>query len=229
MTAYPIAPTAAAALAEGAPIARTAVAAAEKSGGLVFLASEELPGAFAGIADAEAAVPGLYGDGRFELIWRDDAWRVVIRYWRPAPPAPVARNIAAAARRPIGVARTPEDAQRILDAPAELVAEPLPKLYRNVVRARAQWREQLANGLAKLEEREGGFAIVLHYWHPVAVAGRASTLAPSEREEIAERAAAPMRGANPQANPYVGLFERLAPENPAIVLAEEGDGRTRGE
>jgi hypothetical protein len=33
----------------------------------------------------------------------------------------------------------------------------------------------------------------------------------------------------PQADPFVGLFERLAPENPAIVLAEEGDGRTRGE
>lgn len=229
MTAYPIAPSAAEAAAETAPIARTAAAATEKSGGLVFLASEELPGAHAAIADAEKAVPGLYGDGRFELIWRDDAWRVIIRYWRPAPPAPVARTIGIAARKPIGVARTPDEAQRILDAPAELVAEPLPKLYRNVVRARAQWREQLANGLAKLEEREGGFAIVLHYWRPVAVAGRASSLAPSERVEIAERSAAPMRGVNPQADPYVGLFERLAPENPAIVLAEEGDGRTRGE
>lgn len=229
MTAYPIAPSAAEAIADDAPVARTAPTAAEKSGGLVFLASEELPGAHADIAAAEAAVPGLYGDGRFELIWRDDAWRVVIRYWRPAPPAPVARNVATAARRPIGVARTPEDAQRILDAPAELVAEPLPKLFRNVVRARAQWRDQLANGLAKLEEREGGFAIVLHYWRPVAVPGRKTSLAPAEREELAERAAAPMRGANPQADPYVGLFERLAPENPAIVLAEEGDGRTRGE
>jgi len=229
MTAYPIAPTAALAVAEDAPVARTAAAAEDKAGGLVFLASEELPGAYATIPDAEAAVPGLYGDGRFELIWRDDAWRVVIRYWRPAPPAPVARSVVAASRRPIGVARTPDEAQRVLDAPAEMVAEALPRLYRNVVRARAQWREQLANGLAKLEEREGGFAIVLHYWRPVVVTGRTTVLAPSERTEIAERSAAPMRGLGPQADPYVGLFERLAPENPAIVLAEEGDGRTRGE
>lgn len=229
MTAYPIAPTAAQAVLDDAPVARTAVTAAEKAGGLVFLAAEELPGAFATIGDAEKSVPGLYGDGRFELIWRDDAWRVVIRYWRPAPPAPVARGIAAASRRPIGVARTPDEAHAILGAPAELVAEPVPRLYRNVVRARAQWREQLANGLAKLEEREGGIAIVLHYWRPVATPGRPSPLAPAERNEIAERSAAPMRGFGPQADPYVGLFERLAPENPAIVLAEEGDGRTRGE
>jgi hypothetical protein len=229
VTAYPIAPDAAHAALATAPVARTAAAAAEKTGGLVFLASEELPGRYADIAAAEAAVPGLYGDGRHELIWRDDAWRVVIRYWRPAPPAPVARTVAAAERKPIGVARTPEEAQRILGAPTELVAEELPKLYRSVVRARAQWKDELASGLATLEEREGGVAIVLRYWRPVPSPGRSSSLAPAERDEIAERAAAPMRGANPQADPFVGLFERLAPENPAIVLAEEGDGRTRGE
>jgi hypothetical protein len=229
MTAYPIAPSAARAAEPDAPVARTAAAAATKAGGLVFLASEELPGGHAAIADAEAAVPGLYGDGRYELVWRDDAWRVVIRYWRPAPPAPVARTIAAAAKRPIGVARTPEEAQALLGAPAELVAEPLPKPFRSVVRARAQWKDALANGLAKLVEREDGFAVVLHYWRPVPSPGRTPGLAPAERDAIAERAAAPLRGAFPQADPYVGLFERLAPENPAIVLAEEGDGRTRGE
>lgn len=229
MTAYPIAPTAAQAADDAAPLARTAAAALEKSGGLVFLASEELPGAYETIPAAEAAVPGLYGDGRFELIWRDERWRVVIRYWRPAAPAPVARTIGLAGRKPLGVARTPEEAQRILGAPAELVAEALPKLYRNVVRARAMWKEALANGLAKIEEREGGIAVILHYWRPVPSPGRLTSLAPSERDEIAERSAAPLRGVGPQADPYMGLFERLAPENPAIVLAEEGDGRTRGE
>ena len=229
MTAYPIAPTAAAAQAEDAPVARTAVAAAEKAGGLVFLASEELPGAWAAIADAEAAVPGLYGDGRHEVIWRDGAWRVVVRYWRIAPPAPVARTLNAAARKPLGAARTPDDARALLGAPAELVAEALPRLYRTLGRARAAWREAVENGLAKIEEREGGYVVVLSFWRPVASPGRTSPLAPVERSEIAERAAAPLRATGPQADPYVGLFERLAPENPAIVLAEEGDGRTRGE
>ncbi len=229
MTAYPIASSAAAATNPDAPVARTALAAATKAGGLVFLASEELVGAYATIPEAEAAVPGLYGDGRHELIWRDDAWRVNIRYWRIAPPAPVARTVGAAARKPMGAARTPDDARAVLGAPAELVAEALPRLYRTLGRARAAWREAVENGLAKIEEREGGYVVVLSYWRPVQSPGRTSPVAPVERDEIAQRAAAPLRPTEPQANPFVGLFETLAPENPAIVLAEEGDGRTRGE
>ena len=229
MTAYPIASSAAAAQAGDAPVARTALTAAKKAGGLVFLATEELPGAFATIAEAEDATPGLYGDGRHELIWRDDAWRVLIRYWRIAPPAPVARTVGTAARKPLGAARTPHDARALLGAPAELVTEALPRLYKTLARARSAWREAVENGLAKVEEREGGYAVLLSFWRPVASPGRTAPLAPVERDEIAERAAAPLRPTEPQANPFVGLFERLAPENPAIVLAEEGDGRTRGE
>jgi hypothetical protein len=96
-------------------------------------------------------------------------------------------------------------------------------------RARAMWRDQLDAGLARLEERDGGFAVVLSFWRPAPPPGRAAPLAQVERDRIAERAAAPLRSARPQSDPYVGLFEQLAPENPAIVLAEEGDGRTRGE
>lgn len=226
MTAYPIATSAAAATAPDAPVARTAAAAEHLAGGLVFLASEELPGAYPDIAAAEAAVPGLYGDGRHELVWRDDAWRVIVRYWRVAPPAPVAPTVASAARKPLGAARTPEEARAILGQPAELVSAPLPRFYRTLGRARAAHRRFVENGLARVEEREEGYQVLLSFWRPVA---RAAPLAPAERTEIAERAAAPLRAAGPQADPYVGLFERLAPENPAIVLAEEGDGRTRGE
>jgi len=229
MTAYPIASSAAAASAPDAPVARTAPAAERLAGGLVFLAAEELPGAFATIADAEAAIPDLYGDGRHELCWRDDAWRVTLRYWRIAPPAPVARTVGTAARKPLGAARTPDDARAILGGPAELVSEPLPRLYRTLGRARAAWREAVETGLAKIEAREGGYVVLLSYWRLVASPGRTARIAPVERDEIAQRAAAPLRPTEPQANPFVGLFERLAPENPVIVLAEEGDGRTRGE
>lgn len=230
MTAYPIASSAAAACDPAAPVARTALAAADKAGGrLVFLATEELPGAFATIPEAEAATPGLYGDGRHELVWRDDAWRVLIRYWRIAPPAPVARTVGLAARKPLGAARTPDDARALLGAPAEMVTEALPRFYKTLGRARAAWRAAVENGLAKVEEREGGYVVLLSYWRPVQSPGRAAPLAPAERDELAERLAAPLLPDAPQANPYVGLFERLAPENPTIVLAEEGDGRTRGE
>lgn len=229
MTAYPIASSVAGARAPDAPVARTAAAAARLAGGLVFLAAEELPGAFPDIAAAEAAVPGLYGDGRYELIWREDAWRVVARYWRIAPPAPVARSASAAARKPLGVARTPEDARAVLGGPAELVAEALPRTYRTLGRARMAFREAVEAGLARTEEREGGYVVVLSYWRPVRSPGQGARLAQSERDELAQRAAAPLRPDGPQADPFVGLFERLAPENPAIVLAEEGDGRTRGE
>jgi hypothetical protein len=229
MTAFPIAGSATAALNTGAPVARTAAAAARLAGGLVFLAAEELPGSFPDIPAAEAAIPGLYGDGRFETVWRDGAWRVIVRYWRIAPPAPVARTVRSAARKPLGAARTPDEARAVLGGPAELVAEPVPRLYSTLGRARAAYREAVEAGLAKAEEREGGYVVVLSYWRPVMSPGRAAKLAPSERDEIAERVAAPLRAGAPQADPYVGLFERLAPENPAIVLAEEGDGRTRGE
>jgi hypothetical protein len=43
------------------------------------------------------------------------------------------------------------------------------------------------------------------------------------------RAASPLTPREPQLPADVGLFEQLAPENPAIVLAEEGDGRSHSE
>ena len=200
------------------------------AGGPVFLAVEELPAAFETPEAAEAAVPDLYGGGNYEMLWRDGAWRVALRYWRPAPPAPVARTGEAAAKKPLGRARTPEEARAILGAPAELAQETLPKLYIDHKQLLKRHGELVRNGLAEIVEREGRFAVSVTFWRAMHAPGIAAPLAPAERTELAERAAAPLRPDAPQSELDIGLFERLAPENPDIVLvAEEGDGRFRGE
>lgn len=228
MTTFPLAANLAAARAEGAPRARTEDEATTLARGPVFLAVEELPEIFPTPAEAEAAVPELYGSGIYELVWRE-GWRVSMRYWRPAPPAPVARTGAAAAKKPLGHARTPEDARALLEAPAELVREALPKLYADHKQLMRRWGEQVRSGLAEIVEREGKFAVAIVFWRPMHAPGIAAPLAPVERTELAERIAAPMRGAAPQADLDVGLFEQTAPENPDVVLVtEEGDGRFRG-
>ncbi|MBI1188982.1 MAG: hypothetical protein GC206_16880 [Alphaproteobacteria bacterium] len=229
MSLFPIGASAREARAADAPKARTAEEAAARVGGPVFLASEELPESFATPEAAEAAIPDLYGDGRFELIWRDNAWRAALRYWRPAPPAPVARSVEAAVKRPLGAARTPEEARAILEAPAELATETLPQSYATRARLMARWGALVNVGLAEMTEREGRLAVAIHYWRPIVSPARAPQLAPAERHELAERIAAPLKGAAPQSPLDIGLFERVAPENPDIVLAEEGDGRFRGD
>src|SRR5215470_3301821 len=129
MTAFPFAANLSAARAPNAPRARTEDEATSLAGGPVYLAVEELPEGFATPAEAEAVVPDLYGAGIYEMLWREGAWRVALRYWRPAPPAPVARTATNALRKPLGAARTPEEARAILGAPAELAQEVLPRLY----------------------------------------------------------------------------------------------------
>lgn len=222
MTLYPIAPTPESARDPDAPQARTAQEAARKLGEVVYLAVEPLPDRFASPAEAEAAEPRLYGDGRFSLEFVDDSWRIFVRFFRAAPPSPVARNPQAAAGRPLGFARTPEDAQTLLGAPAERVAEPIAKPYKSFARARTRYSAQLAAGHGEIIAREDGFTLLITYWRPI----RAIPVTPGERAEIAARSAAPLRGPPGQDHPFIGLFESLAPENPAIVLAEEGDGRT---
>ncbi|MGE3142449.1 MAG: hypothetical protein AB7L65_03955 [Hyphomonadaceae bacterium] len=229
MTAFPVAASLSEALQPGAPEARTEERAAALAGGPVFLAVEETPAPFATPAAAEAAFPDLYGGGRFELYWRDEAWRVALRYWRPAAPAPVARTAAGAVRRPLGHARTPQEARAQLGAPAELVREIWPQLYANRKRLLSRWGEWIAGGLAEITEREGKLAVAFSYWRPAPPPGASAPLTPAERTELAERIAAPLRAEAPQAPLDFGLFERPAPENPDIVLAEEGDGRVRGE
>jgi hypothetical protein len=229
MSFFPIAPGPEEAASPAARTARTAEDAAAIAGGPVYLASAELAGGYEDLKAAEADWPDLYGDGRFEAVFRDGHWRVAIRYWRPSPPAPVARTPTAAARKPLGLAHTPDQAAAILGQPAELAFEPFPRLYRTIARARAVWRIALDTGLAQLREVDGGLHVWLSFWRPLPRPGVTAPLAPVEKSELAERAAKPLRAAVEQLDPYVGLFERLAPENPAIVLAEEGDGRTHGD
>ena len=229
MSIFPLAANLAAARDPDAPRARTEDEATTLAGGPVFLAIEELPDQFETPAAAEQAVPDLYGTGLYELIWRDDAWRVTMRYWRPAPPAPVARTGAAAAKKPLGHARTPEEARILLGAPAELAREVLANLYIDHKQLMKRWSEIVKSGLGEIVEREGKFAIALTYWRPMHAPGIAAPLAPAERTELAERIAAPLRVDAPQAELDIGLFENQAPENPNVVLVtEEGDGRFRG-
>ncbi len=228
MSIFPLAANLAAARQPDAPRVRTEDEATTLAGGPVFLAVEELPDHFETPAAAEEAVPDLYGTGLYELIWRD-GWRVTMRYWRPAPPAPVARAGEAAAKKPLGRARTPEEARALLGAPAELASEVLPKLYIDHKQLMKRWGEVVKNGLGEIVEREGKFAISITYWRPIHAPGIAAPLAPIERIELAERVAAPLKPQAPQADLDIGLFEDTAPENPNVVLVtEEGDGRFRG-
>jgi hypothetical protein len=222
MTAFPIAAGAEAALTAPAE-ARTAFEAAAKVGGPVYLAIDMLSPRFATIAQAEAAFPSLYSDPRFEAAFSEDAWRVLIRYWRPAPPAPIARTALAALKKPLGVAGTPDEARAALGGPAELAEEELANRYATRASALAKVRALADVGLARIIEREGQFAVALTYWRPLRSSG--GGLLPAERAEIAARLAQPLRSDLPQSSPFIGLFEAIAPENPAIVLAEEGDGR----
>jgi hypothetical protein len=229
MSVFPLASSLSAARLPDAPRARTEDEAVALAGGPVFLAVEELPQAFENPDAAEAAAPDLYGSGIYELLWRDGAWRVAMRYWRPAPPAPVARTAEAAAKKPLGHARTPEEARALLETPAELAQETLPNLYVDHKQLLRRWGDLVRDGLAEIVEREGKFAVAINFWRPLHAPGLAAPLAPAERTELAERVAAPMRSDAPQEDLDIGLFERIAPENPDVVLVtEEGDGRFRG-
>ena len=229
MTEFPLARTLPGARAPDVPKARTEDAAQHYFEGPVYLAVEEWPESFLSLDEAEAAAPDLYGGGVLEPVFRDGVWRIAMRYWRPAPPAPAARTVQAAARKPLGHARTPEEARAILGAPAELVSGTLPRLYANHQALQKKWGEQIACGLAEIVERDSKFAVSLRYWRAMSMPGTHAPLTPGEREELAQRGAAPMRGSLPQSPLDIGLFETAAPENPDIILAEEGDGRFHGD
>ncbi len=229
MSIFPLAANLAAAREPNAPLVRTEDEATSRAGGPVFLAVEELPETFETPEAAEAAVPELYGSGRYELLWREGAWRVTMRYWRPAPPAPVARTGEAAIKKPLGHARTPEEARALLGTPAELAREVLPNLYVDHKQLMKRWAAVVRKGLGEIVEREGKFALAISYWRPMHAPGVAAPLAPAERIELAERVAAPLKPEAPQEDLDIGLFENPAPENPNVVLVtEEGDGRFRG-
>ncbi len=229
MTFFPIAQSLTEALRPETPRARTEEEAAERAGTAVFLTAEETSPGFATPADAEAAFPDLYGGGQYELYWREDLWRVSLRFWRPAAPAPVGRTAEGALKKPLGYARTPEEARALLQQTPERILETLPVLYAKRKHLMKRWGKRIEQGIAEIVEREGKLAVAIAYWRPSPPPGEQAPLTLAERNELAARIAAPMRSDLPQAPMDVGLFERPAPENPDIVLAEEGDGRVRGE
>lgn len=219
MKAFPISYDGQAAIGPDMPVAATQARAEQLSGAKIRLACEELRPCFATPEDAEAALPGLYGDPRFELIWREGGYRVVVRFWQPIPAAPVAKGVRLAAKAPIGTARTEAEAEALLHRSAELIEAPIGDY---VSEARAmQARAKLAAPLAARIEQSGArWRLLLSYWRP-----DPRKFGAADREVLASRARSPLRARAPQASPFVGLFESLAPENPAVILAEEGDGR----
>ncbi len=222
MKAFPISHDGQAALGPDVPLAATQAQAEQLSGAKIRLTSQELRSCFASPEEAEAALPGLYGDPRFELIWREGGYRVMVRFWQPIPPAPVARGVRLAAKAPLGVVLTAAEAEALLDRTAELIEAPYGS-YATEARA-LQAKAKLCTPLAARIEQSGErWQLLLTYWRPDPHA-----FGERDRDVLAKRAQMPLRSRAPQASPYIGLFERLASENPAIILAEEGDGRAEG-
>lgn len=222
MKTFPISHDGQAALGPDVPLAATQAQAEQLSGAKIRLTSQELRPCFATPEEAEAALPGLYGDPRFELIWREGGYRVVVRFWQPIPASPVARGVRLAAKAPIGIARTEAEAEALLRHSAELIEAPIGDY---VSEARAmQAKGKLATPLAARIEQSGArWRLLLSFWRP-----DPRKIGAADREVLASRARSPLRSRAPQASPFVGLFESLAPENPAVILAEEGDGLAEG-
>lgn len=216
MKLLPVTDTPEAAACAAAPLAGARAEAERLIGRPVTFQMHELDGAFADLAAAEAAYPNLYLDPRFEAVFRAGAWRVAVRYWRPTPALPVGRVVREAARGGLGAAHTQEEAEALLGGEAVLEEEVL-GLYASPARAEAARRRLRCAAAARVGLVQGRHGVLLRFWRP--------RQTPVPADHLQERLGAPLRPRAPQASPFVGLFEQLAPENPAVILAEEGDGR----
>lgn len=221
MTEFAIASSAAQAVSGTGPLARTQHDAQARAAGAVTLAVEPLPQVFADAASAHAAFPELFQLGG-EVVLFEGAWRIMVRFWRPLPPLPVARSAKLALVEPIGTARTEAEAEALAGGPVTALSEPLPARYASILAARRRWGALLDAGLADIQPKGERFAVAIKYWRPT----------PPEvaAQELAARLAAPLKARVAQAPMDVGLFEGRAPENPDVVLVtEEGDGRRHQE
>ncbi len=219
---FPVCDDSDAAAIENLRMAATHAQAEKLAGAKVRFVVHPASARFATPAEAEAAFPNVYGDPRFELIGQLDGYRVMVRFWQPIPPAPVARGVRLAGKAPLGVVLTAAEAEALLDRTAELIEAPYGS-YATEARA-LQAKAKLCTPLAARIEQSGErWQLLLTYWRPDPHA-----FGERDREVLAKRAQMPLRSRAPQASPYIGLFERLASENPAIILAEEGDGRAEG-
>lgn len=219
MTDLAIAATAAKAWGDDCPKARTQADAAAKAGAPVTLAVEPLPDVFDSAEAAFGAAPDSYVRGA-EVIFMDGVWRVMVRFWRPLPALPVAATALAALKAPLGAARTETEAVGVALGPVVEVREPAPWRYASRKKAMAKWAAQIEAGLADLSAAGDRFQLMVRFWQPVIADGK---------RDLKARLAAPLRAALPQSPLDIGLFEQRAPENPEVVLAEEGDGRRHQE
>ncbi len=221
MTEYAIAQSAKAALKDPPLRARTEADAAQRAGGPVRFAVEMLPETYATAEAAYAAAPQLYENGG-EVVFQDQAWRIVTRFWRPLPPLPIAGSPKEALEAPTGRARTQKEAEAAAGLPVQGVSVALPARYGSIPAARKKWGPLIDAGLADVEAKGDKFVVMIRFWRP--------TPPDLAAQEIAARLAAPLRARAPQASLDIGLFERRAPENPDVVLvAEEGSGRRQQE
>ncbi len=156
MSAFPVADTAEQATQPDRPVARTEQAATRLAGGPVYLAMQELPGAHLTIAAAEAAVAGLYDEPRFEVISRDNAYRVVVRFWRPARPrAGHSATPARQTRRASSWARPPNASASRYGAPTRHAPAHSPRSPRRT--CRKGWRKSSsATGASWCSSLSGG-------------------------------------------------------------------------
>lgn len=203
-------------------LAGTRAQAEKLAAGRVRFVAHETRARFPTQEAAEIAFPRLYEDARYELVWRNECFRVVVRFWQPIPPAPVARGVRLAGRAPLGLAHTATEAEALLDRTAELIEAPY-AAYASEARAMQAKTKLSAPGAARVEQDGARWQVLLTFWRP-----DPHTFGDRDRQVLASRAQSPLRPRAPQASPYVGLFEQLAPENPAVILAEEGDGRAEG-
>ncbi len=221
MTDLAIADTAEQAL-RGTPLrARTAADAAARAGGPVGLAMEALPDTFTDADAAHLAAPDVFALGG-EVVLLDGAYRIVMRFWRPLPPLPVAQRAKTALTAPLGHARTEDEAVAIAGTAVTALSEALPARYASIQAARRKWGAMIDAGLAEVIIKGARFAVALRFWRPT----------PPEvaAEDLAMRLSAPLQARIAQAPLDVGLFETRSPENPDVVLvAEEGDGRRHQE
>lgn len=222
MKAFPISEDSDRAALELGRVAGTHAQAEKLAGGRVRFAVHETQARFATPDAAEAAFPRLYDDARYELVWRNGCYRVMVRFWQPIPPAPVARGVRLAGRAPLGIAHTAAEAEALLNRTAELI-EASYGAYASEARALQAKAKLSAPLAARIEQQGTRWQLMLTYWRP-----DANVFGNRDRQVLASRAQSPLRPRAPQASPYVGLFEQLAPENPAVILAEEGDGRAEG-
>jgi hypothetical protein len=224
MSIFPLAANLAAARQPDVPRVRTEDEATSMAGGPVFRQKRELPDLFETPRRPNKRCRNRMVRGS-ELIWRD-GWRVTMRYWRPALPAPLPA-LAPALKKPLGHARVRRRKRvRLLGAPAELVSEVLPKLYVDRKQLMKRWADVVKNGLGEMSRNAKQVRDVTTIG--VRCMRRHCSAAGADRTHRTCRARRCTHArTNPQADLDIGLFKTSDGKSNVVLVTEEGDGRFR--